>query len=142
MLQHAVTRKVNNAHRYLGDYYKRNFRYDEAIESYENFIDGCNDEELTTMYEERTEAVKRLQRMMKMTERVCVVDSFIVDKSEFLAAYRTGRDIGTLANAATYFNTPGLQGTVSITERGSDLYYPQTVATDEGSAITEHINLH
>jgi tetratricopeptide (TPR) repeat protein len=133
MLQHAVTRKVNNAHRYLGDYYKRNYRYDEAIESYENFIDGCNDEELTTMYEERTEAVKRLQRMMKMTERVCVVDSFIVDKAEFLAAYRTGRDIGTLANAATYFNTPGLQGTVSITERGSDLYYPQTVATDEGN---------
>ena len=135
MLKYSITRKVNNAHRYLGDYYKRNHRYDEAIESYENFVDGCQDEELITMYEERTEAVKRLQRMIKMTERVCVVDSFIVDKTDFLSAYRTGRDIGTLSTASAYFNDPTLQGTVSITERGSDLYYPQTVATEDGNKI-------
>lgn len=135
MLQYAVTRKVNNAHRYLGDFYKRNYRYDDAISSYEEFIDGCNDEELASMYEERCEAVKRLQRMMKMTERICVVDSIIVDKDKFLSAYRTGRDIGTLMTAAQYFNNKSAEGTISITERGTDLYYPQMVTTDEGNKL-------
>ena len=45
MLKYATTRKVNNAYRYLGDFYKKNFRYDEAIENYESFIDGCKDED-------------------------------------------------------------------------------------------------
>ena len=135
MLKYAVTRRVNNAHRYLGDLYKKQFRYDEAIESYEEFIDGCNDEEESALYEERCEAVKRLQRMMKMTEHVCVVDSFIVDKASFLSAYRTGRDIGTLSTAASYFDDADAPGTVSITERGTDLYFPRMVASDEGSAL-------
>ena len=135
MLKYAVTRRVNNAHRYLGDLYKKQFRYDEAIESYEELIDGCSDEEESALYEERCEAVKRLQRMMKMTERVCVIDSFIVDKASFLSAYRTGRDIGTLSTAASYFDDADAPGTVSITERGTDLYFPRMVASDEGSAL-------
>lgn len=137
MLRYAVTRKVNNAHRYLGDYYKKYFRYDEAIESYENFIDGCKDEEEAALYEERCEAVKRLQRMMKMTERICVVDSIVVDKDKFLSAYRAGRDVGTLFTAAQFFEDADAQGTVSITERGTDLYYPRMVATEDG----EHLRL-
>lgn len=135
MLKYAVTRRVNNAHRYLGDMYKRDFRYDEAVESYENFIDGCNDEELVALYEERCEHVKRLQRMMKMTERVCVIDSFVVDKSRFLSVYRTGRDIGTLATAADYFNNVDAVGTVAVTERGTDLYFSEVVATDDGKML-------
>ena len=134
MLKYAVTRKVNNAHRYLGDMYKRDYRYDEAVASYEEFIDGCDDEELASLYEERCEHVKRLYRMIKMTERVCVIDSFVVDKNRFLSVYRTGRDIGTLAIAAEFFNKADVQGTVAVTERGTDLYFSQSVATDEGEA--------
>ncbi len=135
MLKYAVTRKVNNAHRYLGDYYKKNFRYDESIASYENFIEGCKDEEEAALYEERCEAVKRLQRMMKMTERICVVDSVIVNKDKLLSAYRAGRDVGTLLTASQFFGDSGAQGTVSITERGTDLYYPRMVATEEGERL-------
>ena len=135
MLKYAATRKVNNAYRYLGDYYKKNFRYDEAIENYESFIDGCKDEDEAAFYEERCEEVKRLQRMMKMTERICVVDSIVVDKEKFLTAYRTGRDVGTLSTAAQFFDDSEAQGTVSVTERGTDLYYPRMVATEEGNRL-------
>ncbi|MBE6304229.1 MAG: tetratricopeptide repeat protein [Bacteroidales bacterium] len=135
MLKYAVTRKVNNAHRYLGDMYKRDFRYDEAVASYEEFIDGCDDEELVSLYEERCEHVKRLHRMIKMTERVCVIDSFVVDKERFLSAYRTGRDIGTLSMAGEYFDNADACGTVAVTERGTDLYFSRPVATDEGEML-------
>ncbi len=135
MLKYAVTRKVNNAHRYLGDMYKRDFRYDEAVASYEDFIDGCKDEELAALYQERCEHVKRLQRMMKMTERVCVIDSFVVDKSNFLSVYRTGRDIGTLATAADFFKNVDAPGTVAVTERGTDLYFSRAVASDDGESL-------
>ena len=135
MLKYATTRKVNNAYRYLGDFYKKNFRYDEAIENYESFIDGCKDEDEAAFYEERCEEVKRLQRMMKMTERICVVDSIVVDKDKFLSAYRTGRDVGTLSTAAQFFGDSEAQGTVSVTERGTDLYYPRMVATEDGSHL-------
>ncbi|MBQ5662897.1 MAG: hypothetical protein IIV19_00520, partial [Bacteroidaceae bacterium] len=135
MLKYAVTRRVNNAHRYLGDMYKRDFRYDEAVASYEEFIDGCDDEELVSLYEDRCEHVKRLQRMIKMTERVCVVDSFVVDKTRFLSVYRTGRDIGTLAMANEFFDKANAAGTVAVTERGTDLYFSQSVTSDEGEAL-------
>ena len=126
MLRYAVTRRVNEAHRYLGDFYKRDYRYDEAVACYEEYIDGCNDDDVIATYEELCEHLKRLQRMMKMTERVCVVDSFVVDKNKFLSVYRTGRDIGTLAFAADYFKKPEAAGTVAVTERGTDLYFSQT----------------
>ena len=135
MLKYAVTRKVNNAHRYLGDMYKRYYRYDEAIASYEEFIDACDDEELVALYEDRCEHVKRLHRMIKMTERVCVIDSFVVDKSSFLFVYRTGRDIGKLAMAGEFFGKTDAQGTVAVTERGTDLYFSRSVATDEGEVL-------
>lgn len=135
MLKYAVTRKVNNAHRYLGDMYKRYYRYDEAIASYEEFIDACDDEELVALYEDRCEHVKRLHRMIKMTERVCVIDSFVVDKSSFLSVYRTGRDIGKLAMAGEFFCKTDAQGTVAVTERGTDLYFSRSVATDEGEVL-------
>ena len=131
MLRYAVTRRVNEAHRYLGDFYKRDYRYDEAVACYEEYIDGCNDDDVIATYEELCEHLKRLQRMMKMTERVCVVDSFVVDKNKFLSVYRTGRDIGTLAFAADYFKKPEAAGTVAVTERGTDLYFSQTVAIDD-----------
>lgn len=135
MLKHSITRRVSNGHRYLGDFYKREYRYEEAVASYEAFIEESKDEELIAIYEERCEAVKRLQRMIKMTERICVVDSFIVNKANFLSAYRTGKEIGTLMPAAKYFNRKDAEGTVSITERGTDLYYPQSVATEEGNKL-------
>lgn len=135
MLKYATTRRVNDAYRYLGHFYKSQFRYDDAVASYEEFIDVCKVDSIIEFYEEHCEHLKRLQRMMKMTERVCVVDSFIVDKNRFLSAYRTGRDIGTLATAADYFKRVDAQGTVAITERGTDIYFSQAVATEDGSQL-------
>ena len=135
MLKYATTRRVNDAYRYLGDFYKSQFRYDEAVENYEEFIDGCKDDDVAEFYEERCEHLKRLQRMMKMTERVCVIDSFVVDKNRFLSVYRTGRDIGTLAMAADYFKKDDALGTVAVTERGTDLYFSQTIATEDGEQL-------
>ena len=135
MLKFAITRKVNNAYRYLGDFYKREFRYNEAIENYEKFIKVCKDEDMIDLYSERCEKVKRLQRMMKMTERICVVDSFVVDKNNFLSAYRTGRDIGTLAMASDFFNDADFPATVSVTERGTDLFFSKSVMTEDGEKL-------
>ncbi len=135
MLKYATTRRVNDAYRYLGNFYKSKFRYDEAIENYEEFIAGCKNDKMIEYVEECCEHVKRLQRMMKMTERVCVVDSFVVDKENFLSVYRTGRDIGTLAMAAEYFNSADVPGTVAVTERGTDMYFSRNVASDEGEVL-------
>ena len=41
MLKYATTRRVNDAYRYLGHFYKSQFRYDDAVASYEEFIDVC-----------------------------------------------------------------------------------------------------
>lgn len=135
MLKYSITRRVNNAHRYLGDFYKRKFRYDEAVESYENFLQECKDEELAILYQERCDDVKRLQRMIKTTERVAVIDSFIVNKERFLSAYRTGRDVGSLFYASEYFDNPNISGSVFITERGTDLYFPRQTLTEEGNKM-------
>ena len=129
-LKMAASRRVLNAPYYLGRFYKDALRYDESISSYEEFIEVGKDEDKLLYAHTQLEKVKGLLRMMRSTERVCIIDSIIVDKKNFLKAYRMGSDVGTLCKASDYFNNPSLEGVLSITERGTDIYYPQRVDAD------------
>lgn len=135
MLKHAVTRKVTVANDYLGDFYRQKNLYKEAIDSYEKFIELTTDKEKSERCNEKIAHAKELLRMVKATEQVCVIDSFVVDKEHFLQAYRCGRDAGRVVTAAQYFNDEDAVGTVSETERGTDRYFSQPVQVDSISKM-------
>lgn len=124
LLEFAAQRKISNAYRYLGDICLDSAYYPGAIENYESFIDISTDDSLLAIYRNKLNTIDRLYRMMKTTEKVCVIDSFVVDKREFLSAYKMGVDVGRLSSVAAYFDEEDEDGGyLSETQMGTDIYY-------------------
>ncbi len=124
MLEFAASRKIANAHRYLGDLYADSCDYGAAAEKYEDFIDVATDDSLLAVYREKLSRVNRLYRMVSATEKICIVDSVVVDKENFLSAYNMGRDAASLYSVARFFgNENSDDAYLSQTERGIDIYY-------------------
>ena len=124
LLEFAAQRKISNAYRYLGDMCLESAYYPGAIENYESFIDFSSDDSLLALYRNKLNSIDRLYRMMKTTEKVCVIDSFVVDKRNFLSAYKMGVDVGCLSSVAAYFDEEDEDGGyLSETQMGTDIYY-------------------
>jgi hypothetical protein len=56
-------------------------------------------------------------RMIKGVENITVIDSFVVDKNDFLKAYKISRESGAL------YHDPAISGTVYQTEMGNKVLY-------------------
>lgn len=147
MLQFAASRRVLNAPYYLAKLYKDSCRYVQSIEQYEKFLSDGKDEKRMAAATTELEHVKELLRMMKNTEQVIVVDSIIVDKKDFLSAYRAGKDVGFLAisdvnrgrsaNSVRTVQMPDsmeavdeMYHTLFVTELGTDQYHSGIVTVD------------
>ena len=65
-------------------------------------------------------------RMLKGVEDVCIIDSFVVDKANFLSAYKISEESGKLFTFNEFFQTEGDHpGTVYETEIGNKIYYSE-----------------
>lgn len=112
-LKKAVQRKVTDAYPYLSQLQMNQYRFDEAIENYEKYIDLLNTRKKDTQESETLLAKARAASLMlKGTERICVIDSFVVDKENFLSAYTLGRESGKIKlnlenNSTEYENELG-----------------------------------
>lgn len=136
MLEFAASRKIANAHRYLGDLYADSCNYLAAAEKYEDFIDVATDDSLLSLYHTKLNTVNRIYRMVSATAKVCVVDSVVVDKEKFLSAYKMGRDAGSLHSVADFFDEEDEDGgTLFETERGTDIYYSMCDGSDDNSLL-------
>lgn len=101
-LEKSAARKVINAYLYVSKAYYDMYRYEDAIENLEQHIywlkkkdrDTAAAEELMTKY-------RKGERLIRSVENITVVDSFVVDKKNFLDAYRLGNQAGTLEITAT-----------------------------------------
>lgn len=124
MLEFAASRKITNAYRYLGDLCADSAQYVDAAGYYEDFISLSKEDSLVVLYRGKLSSVNRLIRMINATERVCVIDSFVVDEKNFLSAYKMGRDVGLISSVADFFDEDDEDsGYLSETERGTDIYY-------------------
>lgn len=126
-LQTAVKKRVPSGQLYLGRAYNDLYRFEEAIDTYETYITDLSKRKRSTeAAEQLLEKSKANFRMLKGVEKVCFVDSFVVDKKNFLDAYRISPESGQLFMYENYFkdsNTKG--GTVYETERGDRIYYSE-----------------
>lgn len=123
----GAKRKVQEAFRYLGQLYFDQYRFDESLENYETYIEMLKrGKRPTEKYEKILEKVKLAARMLKGVEIVTIVDSFIVDKDDFLNAYKISPESGEIFTYNNYFNTEGTHpGTVYQTELKNKLYYSE-----------------
>ena len=130
LFEYAASRKISNSYRYLGDYYSERLDYPTAISYYNDFIDFTTDETLRTEYQQRLSVISRLHRMVMNCEKVCIIDSVVVEKEQFLSVYNIGGDAGTIATQASFFDDSSLEGHIYCSERGIDICFSELV--DDG----------
>lgn len=124
-LEKSAARRYIDAYRYVGKLYADLYRFDEAVKNYEIHLDWLVKKKRdTALAEAELEAVKRASRMFKSVEKVTVVDSFSVDKAQFLKAYHLSKESGTLSQDAN------ITGTAYQTEMGNKALY--ATANEEG----------
>lgn len=97
-LEKSAERKVINAYLYLGKLYAKQYRFDDAVSNLETHIGWLEKKKMdTSKAEAELEQYRKLARMLRGTEKITVVDSFVVDKSDFLSAYKLSPASGKLA---------------------------------------------
>lgn len=127
-LRIGASKKISTAYLYLGEYYMDEYRFDEAIENYTNYIESQKKKsEDITPYEKIIHKAKIAQRALKGVAKVTFIDSLSVDKKQFLSAYKISRETGQLYPFNQFFNTAqdSCNSTVYETELKNQLFYAQ-----------------
>ena len=123
----ARSRKVTDACRYLATMYTSMYRFKEAKDMWEDYIDQlAKKKENTEAYEIQLNNVEKLCRMKDRTEDVQVIDSVVINKDQILAAYFLSEDCGILQMSRDFFQSlNSSQSTVYINPKGDRAFYAQ-----------------
>ena len=121
----ARSRKMTDANRYLAALYTSTYRFKEAVDMLEEYIDQLTrKKENTEAYEILLDKAEKLSRMKDRTEDVLVIDSVVVNKDQILSAYFLSEDCGVLQMNSDFMQLPNsLQSTVYINPKGDRAYY-------------------
>ncbi len=120
--------KIVRAYRYIGDYYCAKELYAEAIDNYELFVSGfkadkeLHNDSIEDLYTQKADSLRTLFRMIRNTNKVCVIDSFIVSKDELFNSYITDASTGSFSSYSEFFNQD-IQGDVFLPEMENSVVF-------------------
>lgn len=96
-LEKSAERKVINGYLYLSKAYADLYRFDEAIENLDEHIYWLERKNRdASEVEGLMEHYRMGSRMIRGVENVAVIDSFVVDKANFLEAYKIHEESGKI----------------------------------------------
>ena len=124
-LKKAIDSDVENAYRYIGDYYLADGNYEEAIAHYDDYLEKVDPADtMFVVYTRRVERAKHEFKFYKRVEKVVYVDSIVVAKEDFLNAYILGRECGDIDATQNMLggNISG-ESTAYRTEMRDKIYY-------------------
>lgn len=125
-LEKGASRKVTLSNLYLGKAFAALYRFDEAIEAIETYIELLADDDK----EPSEEVVKLLsqaklgKRMMRGVDQVQVIDSIAVDSLSFFSHYRLSPESGKIVGSdhlPKEFHAAGIE-VAFMPQRGDMLY--------------------
>ncbi len=127
-LEKAAEKKIIKAYRYLGEYYQKREVYALAIENYERFVSGMKaDKELhnvetENLYSHRADSLKTLYHMIRNTQIICFVDSFVINKADLMHFYMLDESAGSFHKYSEFFDSPE-EGEVFLPEMGTNVLF-------------------
>lgn len=130
---------MQDAYRYLADVYYQTYRFDEAAEMLEDYIDLLTKKKQDTQaFEDKLSLAENAHRMMEKTENVQIIDSIVVDKEDFLTAYTLSEESGTLASFKDFFQTnEPVTSSVYMNQKGDKIYYAHATDNDRYCLFTQ-----
>lgn len=128
----AAKRKVQEAYRYLAEVYYQTYRFDESSEMWDEYIELLTKKKQNTeVATARQELAEKARRMMDKTEDIQILDSIVVDKKDFLSAYKLSEESGKLMYFNDFFEDEApVESSVYMNQKGDKVYYAHESGTD------------
>ncbi len=138
-LEVAVKRRVQEAYRYLGEVYIKTYRFDEAEDMFEEYVNLlAKKKQDVEPYQKRKELAAKAQRMVEKVENVQIIDSMVVDKNNFLSAYTLSEESGTLTTFGDFFHSgQPVSSTVYMNEKGDKIFYASPTSDNKYCLFTQ-----
>ena len=114
---------------YLGELYFKTYRFDESVSAYQTFINTLDSTD--TKGPELKLKLKRAEnaaRLITKVEDIAIVDSVVVNKSEFLKFYKFSSELGSLTQET--LNMPHKRKADKIkymTQRQDRMYFSDSI---------------
>ncbi|NDV77501.1 tetratricopeptide repeat protein [Dysgonomonas sp. 511] len=138
----ASQKNIQDSFYYLGQIYTLDFRFTEAASSFDKYEtmfkkqprrkkdDIAKYDAAMERLEGKRSRLSRLRRMAYNTEDIQIIDSIVVDKTDFLSAYKMSHSSGRLEYFNKVFNANrNVNSTVYFNEKENKIYYGQPDST-------------
>ena len=127
-LSFAVKRRQIEAFRYMGELNYRKYRFEDAVDMYEQYIKYQEQKKRDTEQAElRLDLLEDALRMMERVENVQIIDSINGDKVLFLSAYTLSEEMRQLATYAVFIHEPSVLSNVFMNQKGDKIHYARPV---------------
>jgi len=121
----AAKKGIPEAFLYLGKIYTRTYRFKEATVEFDQYAKlKRRDKEALSRLEKEKELLSTLKSSALRTEDVQIIDSIVVDKNDFLSAYKLSPSSGHISYYNSMFpNEKQSKSTIYSNEKESKIYY-------------------
>ncbi len=114
---------------YLGELYFNSYHFDKSVMAYETYIATLKPDDTSLLdLKQKVNKAGIASRLLTKVEDIAIVDSAVVDKSDFLRFYKISKELGTLTQ--TPLKLKGhrvVDKIVYTTQRQDRVYYSDTI---------------
>ena len=109
---------------YLGELYFNTYRFDEAIMAYQTYMATLKPDDIKLAeYSKKIKQAENAARLLTKVDDIAVIDSVVVNKTEFLKFYKYSKDLGSLKQEPLKLNSRRTVDKITYTTQRQDRIY-------------------
>lgn len=110
---------------YLGELYFNTYQFDKSVMAYQTYITMLKpDDKKIADYESKIKLAEHAARLINKVEDIAIVDSVVVNKTDFLRFYKKGNELGTITQEPLKLNARKQVDKIKYsTQRQDRIYY-------------------
>jgi hypothetical protein len=114
---------------YLGELYFTTYRFDKSVIAYQNYLATLKpDDNKIKELQNKIAKSEKAARLLAKVEDIAIVDSILVDKTDFLRFYKTSSELGVLNQSLLKINARRTVDKITYTTQRKDrVYYSDSI---------------
>ncbi len=114
---------------YLGELYFDTYRFDQSAAAYQTYISTLKpDDSKISEYQLKLKRAENAARLMIRIEDIVIVDSVVVDKSDFIHYYKFSSELGSISQESLKLSARHVVDKIKyITQRQDRVYYSDSI---------------
>jgi hypothetical protein len=114
---------------YLGELYFNAYRFDESVMAYQTYVSTLKpDDSKIPEYQRKIKLAENVARLLAKVDDIAIVDSIVVNKSDFLRFYKFSSELGSLKQEQIKLaNRKPVDKITYTTQRQDRVYYSDSI---------------